>query len=67
MLKPFEDETSLEYLAQKTDHSLFAFGFNSKKRPNSLILGRTYDYHILDMFELTIEQMKTMDDFKVMH
>ena len=41
------------------------FGFNSKKRPNSLIIGRTYDNQILDMFELGVESMKTMDDFKV--
>jgi ribosome production factor 2 len=41
------------------------FGFSSKKRPNSLILGRTFDNEIIDMFEFNIEKLKFMEDFKV--
>lgn len=43
------------------------FGFSSKKRPNSLIIGRTFDNEAIDMFELNIEGLKLMEDFKVMN
>jgi len=39
---------------QKNDSSLFAFGSHTKKRPHNLVLGRLYDYQILDMVEVTI-------------
>jgi len=54
-----------EYLCKKNDSSLFMFGFSSKKRPNSLIIGRTFDNEIIDMFELNIEGLSFMEDFKV--
>jgi ribosome production factor 2 len=63
-LKPFEDANSLEFFAQKSNASLFAFGLHSKKRPNSLIIGRLFDGHILDMMEWLIMDFKSMDDFK---
>ncbi|CAM9723947.1 unnamed protein product [Discosporangium mesarthrocarpum] len=51
-INPMEDETSLEFLMTKNDCSLVAFGSHNKKRPNNLVLGRTFDGHILDMIEL---------------
>jgi len=62
---PFEDETSLEFFATKTDCSLFAFGSHSKKRPNNLILGRFFNFHILDMIELGIQSYKAIDEFAI--
>jgi len=56
--------TPLEYLSQKNDHSLFMFGFSSKKRPNSLIIGRFFDYHVTDMYEMSIEKLIPMENFK---
>jgi len=64
ILRPFEDDTTLEYLAKKNDHSLFMFGSNSKKRANNLVLGRLFDSNIMDMFEFGIEQFKPMEEFK---
>lgn len=51
---PFEDATPLEFLSQKNDASLFAFGTHSKKRPHNLVFGRMFDYHVLDMVELGV-------------
>jgi ribosome production factor 2 len=64
ILRPFEDPTSLEFLSQKSDASLFVFGSHSKKRPHNLVVGRMYDHHILDMIELGIENFKPFADFK---
>eukprot|EP01018_Ginkgo_biloba_P003296 Gb_27395 [translate_table: standard] len=64
-IRPFESggETSLEFLSLKTDCSLFAFGSHSKKRPNNLILGRTYDHHIYDLMEFGVENFSSMESF----
>ncbi|RKP16700.1 Brix domain-containing protein 1, partial [Rozella allomycis CSF55] len=64
-IKPFESETPLEFLCEKNDTSLFAIGYHTKKHPNTITMGRLFDHHILDMVELSIEQFKTLEDFKV--
>lgn len=53
-IRPFEDASSLEFFANKNDASLFAFGSHNKKRPDNLVIGRTYDYQILDMCEFAV-------------
>ena len=64
ILRPFEDETSLEFFSSKNDASTFVFGSNSKKRPHNLVFGRFFDGHILDMVELGIEKFASLKDFK---
>ncbi|CEP03715.1 unnamed protein product (mitochondrion) [Plasmodiophora brassicae] len=63
--RPFEDQTSVEFLSNVNDASLFAFGSHSKKRPHNLILGRSFDHQVLDMFELGLDDktMKPIDAF----
>ncbi|CAE7865713.1 unnamed protein product [Symbiodinium microadriaticum] len=61
---PFEDSHKLEQLCKKFDHSLFAFGSSSKKRPARLILGRLFDGHLLDMQEFGVEDYKSMSTFR---
>lgn len=65
-IKPFEGggEASLEFFSQKTDCSIFVFGSHSKKRPNNLVIGRMYDYHIYDLVEVGVENFKPMESFK---
>ncbi|XP_067841154.1 ribosome production factor 2 homolog isoform X2 [Heptranchias perlo] len=62
--RPFEDQTSVEFFSKKSDCSLFMFGSHNKKRPHNLIIGRMFDYHVLDMIELGIEKFDGLRDFK---
>lgn len=64
-IRPFESggETSLEFFSLKTDCSLFVYGSHSKKRPDNIVIGRTFDHHIYDLVELGIENFKSMQSF----
>ncbi|OIW12161.1 hypothetical protein TanjilG_28569 [Lupinus angustifolius] len=64
-IKPFESggETSLEFFSLKTDCSIFVYGSHSKKRPDNLVIGRTYDHHIYDLVEVGVENFKPMESF----
>lgn len=62
-IRPFEDASSLEFFANKNDASLFAFGSHNKKRPDNLVIGRTYDYQILDMCEFAVSNFAGLKDF----
>ncbi|KAJ8270774.1 hypothetical protein GJAV_G00119140 [Gymnothorax javanicus] len=63
--RPFEDQTSLEFFSKKSDCSLFLFGSHNKKRPNNLIFGRMFDYHVLDMIELGVEKFVSLKEIKM--
>ena len=61
--RPFEETKHLEFLAFKNDASLFAFGSHSKatgKRPHNIVLGRHFDYQLLDMVEMGVTKFETM-------
>merc|ERR1712137_929766 len=62
-IRPFEDDTSLEFFAQKSDASQFVMSSHTKKRPSTIILGRLFNYHLLDMVELTISNYKSASSF----
>ncbi|MEE6476037.1 hypothetical protein FKM82_010947 [Ascaphus truei] len=64
MTRPFDDQTSLEFFSKKSDCSLFIFGSHNKKRPNNLVFGRMFDYHVLDMIELGVEKYVSLNDIK---
>ncbi|KAL5202169.1 hypothetical protein ABZP36_013121 [Zizania latifolia] len=64
-IRPFESggETSLEFFSLKTDCSLLVYGCHSKKRPNNLVLGRTYDHHIYDLVEVGVENYRSIESY----
>ncbi|KAL4649074.1 hypothetical protein GN956_G7027 [Arapaima gigas] len=53
-----------EFFSKKTDCSLFLFGSHNKKRPNNLVFGRMFDFHVLDMIELGIEKFVSLNDIQ---
>ncbi|XP_035584589.1 ribosome production factor 2 homolog [Zalophus californianus] len=61
--RPFEDQASLQFFSKKSDCSLFLFDSHNKQ-PNNLVIGRMYDYHVLDMIELSIEKFVSLKDIK---
>lgn len=63
---PFDDATSLAFWSKKNDASLFAVGMHSKKRPNNLVLARTYDNEVMDMIELGVEKAVSVKESKVL-
>ena len=54
-IRPFEDASSLEFLMERNNCSAFLLASHTKKRPHNLVLGRTFDGHILDQLELGLE------------
>lgn len=63
-ITPFEDTSSLQFLVDKNDCTLFMFGSSSKKRPGNLVLGRLFEHELLDMVELGINQYKALSEFQ---
>jgi ribosome production factor 2 len=64
-VRPFEDASSFEFWAQKNDASMFVLGQSTKKRPNGLVIARTFDTRVLDMCELGVDGFVSMAAFKV--
>ncbi|KAL0374936.1 UNVERIFIED_CONTAM: Ribosome production factor 2 [Sesamum radiatum] len=48
---------------QVLPHIVHQFGSHSKKRPNNLVIGRTYDHHIYDLIEVGVENFRSMGSF----
>ncbi|CAG2105823.1 unnamed protein product [Medioppia subpectinata] len=62
---PFDDWSPVEYMCGKNDASLFAYASHTKKRPNNVVIGRTFDDHLLDMVELGFDDYRALNEFKV--
>ena len=59
----FENVVPVEQMCKKFETPLFVLGSHSKKRPHNLVLGRMFDYALLDMVELGIETYTGIDEF----
>ncbi|KAJ5864256.1 uncharacterized protein N7529_006172 [Penicillium soppii] len=53
-IHPYENSESLEFLANKNECGLVAFGSHSKKRPNCITLARVFNSELLDLVELML-------------
>lgn len=58
-----EGQNSLEFLTTKNDCSMFALASTNKKRPNNLVLGRTFEHQVLDMVEVGVLRYKSIQDY----
>ncbi|KAI7852881.1 Brix domain-containing protein [Circinella umbellata] len=63
-LKPFEDESKLEFFSRKNDASLIVVGSHSKKRPHNLTFIRMFEHQVLDMYELGVENLTPLSEIK---
>jgi len=63
-IRPFEDAEPIEYAAKKNDASLFMVGTHNKKRPHNVIIGRTFDFQVLDMIEVGVDSCQLISAFK---
>lgn len=65
MIAPFDvdGQQSIEFLTTKNDCALFAMASTNKKRPNNLVIGRTFDRQMLDMAEIGVMRLKSMNDY----
>ncbi|XP_040566399.1 ribosome production factor 2 homolog [Lepeophtheirus salmonis] len=61
--RPFEDPVPIETIGVRADASLFVLGNKTKKRPNNLTFGRTFDGKLLDMVELGIDHYVPLSQF----
>lgn len=55
-LHPFEtgQELTLQFFCERSDCPLFCLANHSKKRPNNLVIGRMFDFNVLDMIEVGV-------------
>ncbi|CAG9316838.1 unnamed protein product [Blepharisma stoltei] len=63
--RPFENPENFQKFLSQNHVCLFALGSNSKKRPNNLIIGRTYEEELLDIVEFEVEDFTSANQFKV--
>lgn len=64
-IRPFDDASGLEFFAEKNDTSLMVMSTHNKKRPNTLVFTRFFNFKVYDMIELSIQSNhKLLSDFK---
>lgn len=63
-INPFEDNAFLISRAQRDEAGFLCFASHNKKRPDNLVLHRFYENQVLDVLEMGIEEIETMEDFK---
>lgn len=64
-LHPFEtgQEVTLQFFCERSDCALFCLANHSKKRPNNIVIGRLFDFHVLDMIEVGVLDFTPISNF----
>ncbi len=64
-MRPFETggETSLEFYCNRNNCPLFVVGSHTKKRPNNLVIGRMFDFHLYDAIEVGVDEFAPIKSF----
>ncbi|XP_017784187.1 PREDICTED: ribosome production factor 2 homolog [Nicrophorus vespilloides] len=60
----FENVAPVEQFCKKYQTPIFMFGSHNKKRPDNLVVGRMFNYSLLDMIELAVDYIEPMSEFK---
>lgn len=63
-VNPFTDASSLEFYSQKNDAALILVGDSRKKRKDNLTWVRCFDGRVMDMLEMGIDGLKTVEECK---
>merc|ERR1712032_1034778 len=50
----FDKPNDIEYICEKNDTSLFAYTTDTKKKPMNLLMGSTFNYKLMDIFEFEV-------------
>lgn len=59
----FENVTPVEAFCKKHETPLFMMASHTKKRPDNIVLGRMFNYSLLDMFEFGIDSYQGLSSF----
>lgn len=59
----FEDVKPVENMCRKHESPLFMLGSHSKKRPDNVVIGRMFNYNLLDMIELYVDSYEGLKEF----
>jgi len=59
----FENQAPVENICRKHESPLFIIGSHSKKRPDNIVVGRMFNYSLLDVVELGIDSFESFRDF----
>ena len=64
-VRPFESggEAALEAHCSHANCSLFALGTHQKKRPHNLVLGRLFDFRLLDCVEFGVAAYRGIKEY----
>lgn len=63
-IQPFEDNSRLISRAKRDEAGFLCFASHNKKRPHNLVFHRFYEDQVLDVIELGVDEIETMEDFK---
>ncbi len=59
----FDEATDIEYICEKNDTTFFVLSSDTKKKPMNLIMGSTFNYKAMDVFEFEVSNFIPMEYF----